>query len=106
MKFTVGNVVFLAVVLGGDGSILRAANQMRLNQIPVLGVNLGKLGFLADLSPAELISVFPEVCLGKHSVAEHLMFQTTVRRGGVLIHERTGLNETSILGGPPFATPR
>ena len=41
----------LAIVLGGDGSILRAANQMQSNQLPVLGVNLGKLGFLADLSP-------------------------------------------------------
>ena len=93
----------LAVVLGGDGSILRAANQMRFNQIPVLGVNLGKLGFLADLSPTELIAVFPEVCAGTFRVAEHLMFHTTVRRNNVLLCERIGLNETSILGGPPFA---
>jgi NAD+ kinase len=93
----------LAVVLGGDGSILRAANQMRFNQTPVLGVNLGKLGFLADLSPAELIAVFPEVCAGTFRVAEHLMFHTTVRRKGELLCERLGLNETSILGGPPFS---
>src|SRR5688572_5621851 len=93
----------LAVVLGGDGSILRAANQMRFNQTPVLGVNLGKLGFLADLSPAELIAVFPEVCAGSFRVAEHLMFHTTVRRKGELLCERLGLNETSILGGPPFS---
>ena len=38
-----------AIVLGGDRSILRAANQMAFKQIPVLGVNLGKLGFLDDL---------------------------------------------------------
>ena len=44
----------LALVLGGDGAILRAARQMGYHQTPVLGVNLGKLGFLADLSPAEL----------------------------------------------------
>ena len=41
----------LAIVLGGDGSILRAAKRMHHNQIPVVGVNLGKLGFLADLLP-------------------------------------------------------
>lgn len=93
----------LAVVLGGDGSILRAANQMRHNQIPVLGVNLGKLGFLADLSPDELVTSLPEICAGKFQTAEHLMFQASVRRSGQLIHERIGLNEMGILGGPPFS---
>lgn len=48
-----------AIVMGGDGSILRAAHQMGYHQIPILGVNLGKLGFLADLSPDELLSVLP-----------------------------------------------
>src|SRR5262245_45784090 len=51
----------LAVVLGGDGSILRAVLQMQERQIPILGVNLGKLGFLASVSPADLPRVLPEV---------------------------------------------
>ena len=44
----------LAIVLGGDGSILRAAHQMGQRQLPVIAVNLGKLGFLADISSDEL----------------------------------------------------
>ena len=52
------------IVMGGDGSILRAAHQMGYHQIPILGVNLGKLGFLADLSPNDLLSVLPHVCQG------------------------------------------
>ena len=55
----------LALVLGGDGSILRAARQMGYRQVPVLGVNLGKLGFLADLSPDELRQIFPAACAGR-----------------------------------------
>ncbi|HVS34544.1 MAG TPA: NAD(+)/NADH kinase, partial [Gemmataceae bacterium] len=51
----------ITLVLGGDGAILRAARQMGYRQTPVLGVNLGKLGFLADLTPAELCSCFPRV---------------------------------------------
>ena len=47
----------LAIVLGGDGSILRAARQMGHRQVPVVAVNLGKLGFLANMSPAELPDV-------------------------------------------------
>src|SRR5688572_32989167 len=52
----------LAIVFGGDGSILRTAHQMGRNQRPVVGVNLGKLGFLADLSPDEFVSRLPQIC--------------------------------------------
>src|SRR5262245_55903619 len=64
----------LALVLGGDGAILRAARQMGYQQIPVLGVNLGRLGFLADLSPDEAIEYLPNVLRGQYRVTEHCMF--------------------------------
>ncbi|HEV3416403.1 MAG TPA: NAD(+)/NADH kinase, partial [Pirellulales bacterium] len=54
-----------AIVLGGDGAILRAAKQMAYRQLPVLGVNLGRLGFLADLTPDEFVDVLPVVAAGK-----------------------------------------
>ena len=53
--------VDFAVVLGGDGSILRAAHQMGYRQLPVIGVNLGRLGFLADLLPEQLDKVLPRL---------------------------------------------
>jgi NAD+ kinase len=93
----------LAVVLGGDGSILRAAHQMGRRQRPVLGVNLGKLGFLADLSPAEFVAQLPMVCSGQLPVVEHLMYEARVVRSGTAIHERLGLNEVAVLAGAPFA---
>jgi NAD+ kinase len=93
----------LAIVFGGDGSILRAAKQMGHNQIPVLGVNLGKLGFLAALLPDELMDVLPEVCSDKRRVVEHLMFNCSVVRDGSVIAQQLGLNEVAILGGPPFS---
>lgn len=93
----------LAIVLGGDGSILRAARQMGEKQIPVLGVNLGKLGFLADLSPEEVVRVLPDVCAGRGAVVEHLMFRCQVFRDGEPIFDRLGLNETCILAGFPFS---
>src|SRR5262245_60432648 len=51
----------IALVLGGDGAILRAARQMGYTQVPVLGINLGKLGFLADLDPSEVRTALPGV---------------------------------------------
>lgn len=65
----------LAIVLGGDGAILRAARQMGYRQVPVLGVNLGKLGFLADVSPDELAGCLPEVAAGRTRVASQVMFE-------------------------------
>lgn len=93
----------LAVVLGGDGSILRAARYMDSRQLPVLGVNLGKLGFLAAISPEQLVDMFPRVCAGDCQVVDHLMFQCTVHRGGEQLFDLLGLNEMAILGGDPFS---
>ncbi|MCR9115399.1 MAG: NAD(+)/NADH kinase [bacterium] len=92
-----------AIVFGGDGSILRAARQMKENQIPVVGVNLGKLGFLADLQPSEFESAFPDLCKGDCRVVNHLMFRCEIWRDGKLICDDLGLNETAVLGGPPFS---
>src|SRR4051812_21152044 len=58
----------LVVVFGGDGSILRAARQMGYHQAPVLGVNLGRLGFLADIQPEDLDDILPQVVAGEYRV--------------------------------------
>ena len=93
----------LAIVLGGDGSILRAARQMGYNQVPTVGVNLGKLGFLADLSPDELLAVLPDICAGKHEIVDHLMLECRLLRDGQVIHQILGLNEVALMAGGPFA---
>ena len=92
-----------AVVLGGDGSILRAALQMQEKQFPILGVNLGKLGFLASVSPDDLTNVLPHVVNGDCRVVEHLMFRCTIFSDGVPVVETLGLNEVAILTGAPFS---
>lgn len=111
----------LTLVLGGDGAILRAARQMGYRQVPVLGVNLGRLGFLADLSPEELREAFPAVVSNQCQcrISEHLMFEGTVEeavkgtspRPGDLgapqpsyltTRRFLGLNEIAIQTGPPF----
>jgi NAD+ kinase len=93
----------LAIVLGGDGSILRAAHQMGYRQRPVLGVNLGRLGFLAALQPSQLAQVLPEIAGRQHRITEHLMIECSVIRAGEKVHHALGLNEASVLAGPPFA---
>ncbi len=92
----------LVIVLGGDGSILQAARQMGPNQSPVLGVNCGRLGFLAALSPDDFLNTWHDVCRGVFHVVNHLMLRTSLIREGHLIAEQLALNEAAVLGGPPY----
>src|SRR5262245_14315077 len=87
----------LTLVLGGDGAILRAARQMGYRQVPVLGVNLGRLGFLADLTLDEVRSCFPCVLERGYRVTEHLMFECLLHRPGQTVEgPYLGLNEITI----------
>ena len=96
----------LAIVLGGDGSILRSAKQMGENQLPVLGINLGKLGFLADVQPDSLVPALECIVDGRYETVDHLMMRCQVIRDGKVIADHLGLNEAAILGGPPFEIQR
>ncbi|NUQ63320.1 MAG: NAD(+)/NADH kinase [Pirellulales bacterium] len=93
-----------AIVFGGDGSILRAAHQMGYRQLPVIAVNLGKLGFLADLSPEDLVSVVQTMSAEDlhRQVVEHLMLECRVFRAGHELHRQLGLNEVTVQNGAPF----
>lgn len=117
-RFDTSCSIDLVVVLGGDGSMLSAARRMGLFQIPVVGVNLGKLGFLAALGVNELERIWPQVCSGHYPIDEHVMLQCSICRNGPMSEDcstgllgpdvdesvpQLALNEASILGGPPFS---
>src|SRR5262245_14703240 len=91
----------LALVLGGDGAILRAARQMGYKQTPVLGVNLGKLGFLADLTPEDVRCCFSQVVGGDYRITHHLMYECVIV-GPPETRTFLGLNEVVFHAGPPF----
>jgi NAD+ kinase len=99
----------VALVFGGDGAILRAARQMAYRQIPVLGVNLGRLGFLADIHPDDFPRCFAEVAKGNYQVTRHLMFECLLESDRVQTPEVAatsgvllGLNEVVVHTMPPF----
>ena len=87
----------LVVVLGGDGAILRACRQLGMSQLPILGINLGRLGFLADLSPDEFCDQFSQIHAGEYRVVEHLMFECRILHEDGSVETHLGLNETAIL---------
>lgn len=70
------------VGLGGDGTILLAARAVVPRSVPILGVNFGRLGFLAELRPHEALDRIPELLKGKGHVEDRTMVQATVHRFG------------------------
>jgi NAD+ kinase len=89
----------LVAVLGGDGAILRACRQMGMRQLPIVGVNVGRLGFLAELSPDEFRQQFPKLQARDYRVVEHLMFECTFRPVAGGRETFLGLNEVVIGSG-------
>lgn len=89
----------MVVVLGGDGSILRGCRQLGARQLPILGINLGRLGFLAELSPHEFQAGLHLLCSGQYSIIEHLMFQCTHSDSTGTQQCDLGLNEVTITSG-------
>jgi NAD+ kinase len=73
--------VDLVVTLGGDGSILRAARMASSHGVPVLGVNMGRLGFLAELEPDEWTEAFPRLLSGDYWLEERMMLYAVYHRG-------------------------
>ncbi len=89
----------LAIVFGGDGSVLAAARLLGGRPIPLVGVNVGKMGFLAELTEAELNSQLADILSGHGRVVERLMLQAQVRTGDALSEPRLALNDVVLSGG-------
>ena len=87
------------IVIGGDGTILRTCRQLGSHQRPLLGVNLGRLGFLTDLSPSEFKAVFPRFLGREFQIVNHLMFECRLRRADGSQQKFLGLNEVSVHAG-------
>jgi NAD+ kinase len=88
--------VDLLVVLGGDGTLLAAARAAGERGVPILGVNLGTLGFLVETSGDELYRALEEVLAGRFRVEERMRLSVSVDRGGERLGEYIALNDAVI----------
>ena len=85
-----------AVVLGGDGTILRAAELLRGAKTPLVGINLGHVGFLAETERAGLSDAVARVIAGAYEVEDRLTLSVRVKHGGNVIFETWALNEATV----------
>jgi NAD+ kinase len=96
-----GEVDF-AVALGGDGTMLSAAKSLAPAGIPVLGVNLGRMGFLTAIEAGEMYSVLPQVIAGDYVVEERMMLEAAISGPGGVKRSFLALND-AVLTRRPFA---
>lgn len=91
--------VDLAVVLGGDGAILRACRLFASKQVPILGVNMGRLGFLADVSLDDFEDRIACLTTRSYDVVDHLMLECLLSRQDGSIERHLVLNELVVSSG-------
>jgi len=91
----------IAVVLGGDGTILRAAELLYPHSIPILGINLGHVGFLAQINRPSISELLEKIREGNFSNEKRLLVQYQVERMGKVISSGFALNEVVIESSKP-----
>jgi NAD+ kinase len=92
----------IALVLGGDGTVLHTARRMKDRPTPVLGINLGRLGFLADLTPAHFIDRVPDLVARNFTVDNLMSLDCLLIRGDDSRSSYRGLNDVVLRAGMPF----
>lgn len=93
---TIGRECDLAVIVGGDGTLLNAARTLSDFDIPVVGVNMGRLGFLVDVSPNDMLPCLDAVLEGRYREEDRLLLHAEVFRGEERILESDALNDVVI----------
>ena len=93
---TIGERADVAIVLGGDGTMLNAARNLARYGVPLVGVNQGRLGFMTDIARADMLACIDDLLAGRFSADSRLMLSGEVVRGGHAIASNLALNEVVV----------
>lgn len=94
-----GNQCDLAIVVGGDGSMLTAARALAKHHVPVVGINRGGLGFLTDIAPDELEPRLDDVFVGNYEIEARFMLEGDICRDGQSLNNGHALNDIVFSAG-------
>ena len=88
------------IVLGGDGTLLSVARRVDDLEIPILGINLGQLGFLSEVERQDMYPCFDKLVKGEYRIEERMMLEAQVIREGQVLHISRALNDVVVNKGP------
>jgi NAD+ kinase len=98
-RSAMGEACDLLIVVGGDGSLLGVARDLAASQVPVIGINRGGLGFLADISPDQLEQKIGAVLDGEYTVDHRFLLEASIFRNGERRGGSTALNDVVVHAG-------
>jgi NAD+ kinase len=93
------NDLDMLITLGGDGTIVRAVRATAAAGVPILGVNLGRLGFLAEVEPTRVLGTLPALLRGDYIIEERMMLGVQLRRGEQVLLETEAVNDAVMARG-------
>ena len=93
------DLVDLIIVLGGDGTLISVARQIGDRDVPILGINLGRLGFLTEVTQMELPAMLDRLVAGEYEITDRMMLGASIWRNGKVVGEYTVLNDVVINKG-------
>lgn len=86
----------LAIVIGGDGTMLHVARAMAQDSVPVVGVNLGRLGFLTDISQKDMLHEVDAILAGDFSIEKRMMLDVVVLRDEQVLYQELAFNDVVV----------
>jgi len=95
----IGRRADLAIVLGGDGTMLAAARNLARYQVPLAGINQGRLGFMTDIALSQMRASVDAILSGRHSVEERALIEAEILRGRKSVLRTVALNEAVVTKG-------
>jgi len=101
-EFTDENRPDAIIVLGGDGTMLRCARDFVEEEIPLLGVNLGTLGYLAEVDKDNIVQALEKLVKKDYFIEERMMLEGYILRDGNSVAHTVALNDIAVLKSQPF----
>ncbi|MCF6148896.1 MAG: hypothetical protein E3K37_09570 [Candidatus Kuenenia sp.] len=86
----------MAVVFGGDGAILSTCRKLARNQIPIVGVHMGRFGFLAEIMEQDVCKSLEKVFSGNYKIRKRMLLRCRIKRADKIVHESFGVNDVVI----------
>jgi len=95
----IGRSADLAIVLGGDGTMLAAARNLAHRKVPLAGINQGRLGFMTDIALSEMDASVGAILEGRHTIEDRALIEAEVLRDGRRVMNTVALNEAVVSKG-------
>ncbi len=86
----------VAIIIGGDGTLLNVARKLAPAEVPLIGVNMGRLGFLTDIPADRMLPEIEKILTGEYEIDERFMLSAEIMRNGRIVHTASALNDVII----------